>query len=146
MRKKCIWILVLILLVLVGCKKESVENAILKPVNIEKLKGNLKEVFESKISQNGAYLINTGDKKQYLFLNGSNTIQGDEAVYYENVRIEDDKNIANIYFDALYTEDYKDKGLSNIQIYEILTKDTTDTIGLYKNNQQIAFDTVIGIE
>ncbi len=146
MRMRYIGLIVILLCILAGCNKESAEHSSLKPVNPVELKGTLRETFNARMNQNGIYLINTRVKKQYLLLNGSKRIQGESAAYFENVRIEDDKNTANIYFDELYTEDYKDKEPLSVGLYEIITKGTTDTIGIYKNNEQTAIDCVIVIE
>lgn len=75
-------------------------------------------------------------------MNGSNIVQGEEVPYYEDIRIKDDKNIAKIYFDELYTSDYQDKELENVKLYKIFLKDTIDTIGIYKNGQETYFDSI----
>jgi hypothetical protein len=94
------------------------------------------------LGDNGIFLLHTSDGDQYLFLNGSNIVQGEEAAYYEDIRIKDDKNIAKIYFDELYTADYQDKELENVKLYKIFLKDTIDTIGIYKNGQETYFDSI----
>jgi hypothetical protein len=102
----------------------------------------LGDSVDKRIGDNGIFHLHTSDGNQYLFLNGSNVGQGEEAAYYEDIRIKDDKNIAKIYFDELYTADYQDKELENVKLYEIFLKDTIDTIGIYKNGQETYFDSI----
>ena len=142
MRRKYWLILVLILFISVGCTKERIATSRLEPMNLKKLSHELGACIDRRIGDNGIFQLHTSDGSQYLFLNRSNVVQGEEAVYYENIRIEDDKNIAKIYFDEIYTSYYQDKELENMKLYEILSKDKIDTIRIYKNGQETYFDSI----
>ncbi len=142
MRRKYRLILVLILFISVGCTKDRIATSRLEPMNLKKLSRELGACIDRRIGDNGIFQLYTSDGSQYLFLNGSKVVQGEEAVYYENIRIEDDKNIAKIYFDEIYTSDYQDKELENMKLYEILSKDRIDTIRIHKNGQEIYFDSI----
>ncbi|MDF2613958.1 MAG: hypothetical protein K0S71_1744 [Clostridia bacterium] len=146
MRKKYWLVLVLIVFISVGCTKEKIVTSRLEPMNIKKLSHELKACVDRRIGDNGIYQLHTSNGNQYLFLNGSNVVQGEEEAYYENIKIEDDKNIAKIYFNELYTADYQDKELESMKLYKILLKDTINSIGIYKNGKETYFDSIDIVE
>lgn len=125
--------------------KDTLEYSWLEQVKLESIKGGVEEVYNRRIAEKGVYLINTSNKKQYLFLNGVG-MQNETVSYFENVRIEDDQNIANIYFEEAYNTDSQAKESTSALIFEIHLNESIDTIGLYKNNEQVAFNSVEVVE
>ncbi|WP_069999951.1 hypothetical protein [Cellulosilyticum sp. I15G10I2] len=143
MRRRYLWVLVLILFITSGCTKEKIVTSRLEPLNPEKLSHELRTSIDSYIRSNGIFQIYTSNGHHYLFLNGSTITEGEKLIFFENVKINDDKNIANIYFDELYTSAYQDKELENMKIYEIFLNDAIDTISIYRNGQKTYFDNII---
>lgn len=142
MRKGYIFIILSIFFIFVGCTKERVEESRLEPMSLEKLSDNLIGFVDRRIKENGVFKLNTSDGSEYLFLNGSNVIQGERASYYDNIWIEDDGNTAKIYFNEFYIDNYQGEELENIKLYKMVLKDTTEYIGIYKNDQETYFDSI----
>lgn len=91
--------------------------------------------------RNGVDLYSDGVHGDYIFLNAINVEQGEKAVSFSEITCEISDEILSIYFSENQTE-YLNGEINNKVIYKIDSSIEYDTIRIFKNGQEIAFDVV----
>lgn len=91
--------------------------------------------------RNGVDLYSDGVHGDYIFLNAINVEQGENAVSFSEITCEISDEILSIYFSENQTE-YLNGEINNKVIYKIDSNIEYDTIRIFKNGQEIAFDVV----
>lgn len=137
---KKLFLLVGMIVFLTGC------NSTLTFTEIKSGKAN-KDVLsflEDVENQNGTYLYSNGEKEIYIFLNGINVKQGDEAAYFTNFDVEADGDTLNVFYEVAYTEDYSNDNLKYQVLYKIRPDQNYEEIQALSNGEEVPFQTVSG--
>lgn len=137
MRKK--WVYILLLILLIGCQSNSA--ILLYETNENNLKKEVKAFIERNNS-NGIYLYSNLGKTQYLIINRNNVVQGEQASYIKSIQSEILDNTLVIKLEEGYTSDYSDSKLGN-RVFELKrTANDYDTIQIYLNNKETSINVI----
>lgn len=101
----------------------------------------VQKFISEQSGQNGIDLYSDGVHGDYLFLNAFNVAQGEKAVYFSDITCEISEKTLIIYFSENQTE-HMNRKMNNREIYKINSSIKYDTIHIYKNGREIAFDVV----
>lgn len=136
-----IYLYILFVFVIAGCNNADTE---IKEVNLQGLNNNIKTFVDKIKNSNGLYLYSPVGDKQYLIVNYSNVLQGEEAKFLDSIKAQilDQTLIINI--EELGTHDYTDKRLENIRIFNLGKVREYEKIQIFKNGKETAFDIVGG--
>lgn len=91
--------------------------------------------------RNGINLYSDGVHGDYIFLNAINVEQGEKAVCFSEITCGISDETLTICFSENQTE-YLNGEINNKVIYKIDSSIAYDTIRIFKNGQEIAFDVV----
>lgn len=130
----------LLLFLLVGCNSELLYSE----VELEDLNGSIKDFFEAVESQNGTHLYFDGDNVVYVYLNGSNVLEGNKAIYFEEFRVDSEASTLNIHIEQDEEDIFSGNKLKHELIYKITTDKKYETIKNFINGEEAAFGYVSG--
>ncbi|WP_239616813.1 hypothetical protein [Cohnella mopanensis] len=131
----------IILACLVGCNKAA---SVINEVNIEGLNKNAKIFVDNIKNSNGLYLFSPIDEKQYLIVSYSNVLQGEEAKFLSSINAEVQDQTLTINLEELVTQDYQDKRLKKLTIFNLGSDQEYEKIRIFKNGEETHFDLVGG--
>ncbi len=135
---KKIFVTFILAFALVGCSSELAFTEVKTSSTSKNVKGFIKSVA----NENGVYLHFDGKKAIYVYLNGSNVIQGNKALYFSNFHVDHTEDTINILFDQAETRNYSDPTLSHELLYKIQLDKEYETIKAIANGEEISFTTV----
>lgn len=138
MRK--LFVLVGLIVLMTGCNSTLTFTEI-KSGTVNK---DVRSFLENVENHNGTYLYFNGDKEIYIFLNGINVQQGDEAAYFTNFDVKDDGETLNVFYEVAYTEDYSNEKLKRQAIYKVKLDRKYEIIQSFSNGEKVPFQTVSG--
>lgn len=131
-------ILLIMVLVLIGCKNNSLLTY--RQIKADYVGGKIKKIVKTIGNNNGIYLCMDGNKVMYLMLNGLVVKKGEKAPYFSNVVIKPKGNVLNISYKESYTKDYINKKINNKVMYRIKLHKQFQTIKIFKNGKESHFD------
>jgi len=129
----------LLVLLLVSCQKKP-DLSLLK-IEEGSAPTAVQNFVREQSSRNGVDLYSDGVHGDYIFLNAINVEQGKKTVCFSEITCEISGETLSIYFSEKQTE-YPDGKTNNKVIYKIDSSIEYDTIRIFKNGQEIAFDVV----
>ena len=132
---KKLFVLVGFIVLLAGCNSTLTFNEI----KSGKANKDVRSFLEDVEDQNGTYLYSNGDKEIYIFLNGINVQQSDEAAYFTNFDVEVDGDRLNVFQEVEYTEDYSDDKLKSQALYKIRPNQNYEEIQAFSNGEEVLF-------
>jgi hypothetical protein len=133
-------ILLIMVIVLLGCKNDSLLNY--RRVKADYVGGKVKKIVSNIGAKNGVYLYIDDKKTMYLLLKDLLVAEGNEAPYFSNVSIEPKGDVLNISYNEKYTKDYINKKIDNKLMYRIRLNKKFNTIKLFRNGKEIHFNNV----
>lgn len=114
-------------------------------VSLDDVDGGVLSFFQSVQDENGVYLyFDNENDAMYIYLNGSNVIDGEEATYFTDFDIEEEDDMLKLSYTSEQTTDYSDQSLDYERFYKIISDQDYEGIKLYGNGQEVSFDTVSG--
>lgn len=128
-------------MILSGCQSE-------KELSVEKLeKADLDETIRDSfghVDENGAHLF-YGDEKDvfYVYLNGSNVQQGENATYFTQFEVDSNGDTLNLRYNSDHTEDYGVESLDYEAFYKVSLDQEYDTILVFHNGEEVPLGTII---
>jgi hypothetical protein len=133
-------ILIIMVIVLLGCKNNSLLNY--RRIKADYIGGRVRKIVNNIGAKNGVYLCIDDKKTMYLLLKDLLKDQGKEAPYFSNVTIEPKGDVLNISYNERYTKDYINKKIDNKLMYRIKLHKKFDKIKLFRNGKEIHFDNI----
>ncbi|MDQ0298496.1 hypothetical protein J2S78_000904 [Salibacterium salarium] len=137
--KKLLFVCVLVFLV-TGCHSELSFSE----MKAGKVKKEVQSFLESVEQDKGLYLYQA-DTAFYVFLNGKNPPEGEEAVWFNDFDVKSDGDIVTIDYDEekLDTSD-ENEAQKQQRLYKIYRDKEYDVIKSMKNGESKSFDIVSG--
>jgi len=126
-------------LLLVGCQKKP-DLSLLK-IEEGSAPMAVQNFVREQSGRNGVDLYSDGVHGDYIFLNAFNVEQGEKAVCFSEITCAISDETLSIYFSENPTK-YRNGEINNKAIYKIDSSIEYDTIRIFKNGQEIAFDVV----
>ncbi|QMV40036.1 hypothetical protein [Cohnella cholangitidis] len=140
-KRLLLFLFTLILVIIVGCNNAS---PTIKEVKLQELNNGAKIFVDTIKNNNGVYLYSREDDKQYLIVNYSNVLQGEEALFLDSINAQVMDRTLKIHIEELGTTDYQDKRLNNIRVFNLSSTQEYEKIKIYKNGKETRFDSVGG--
>lgn len=142
MKKRLLLILFTLIFVnIVGCNNAS---PVIKEVKLQELDNNAKGFVDTIKNNNGVYLYSREGEKQYVIVNYSNVLQGEEALFLDSIKAQVMDQTLEIHFEEQGTTDYQDKRLKNVRVFDLSNSQEYEKIQIYKNGKETIFDSVGG--
>jgi hypothetical protein len=132
----------IIVMVLAGCSRTDAEPV--HEVKLEQLGNGAKSFVEQIKEKNGLYLYSPAAEHQYLIVNYSSVIQGEEAQFLNSLQAEAEDQTLTINLEELGTPDSQDKRLEGMRIFELGNAQDYGSIQIHKNGKSAVFDCVGG--
>lgn len=120
--------------------KEVDKGALFQKVEISSASQKVKTFVNTFAGKNGVYTYEDGTKEKYLLLNGFNVPRGEKAAYFSEVKMEVIDNALVISYNENFTDDYKNKEMSNLMLYRFKQPDNIDVLRVFKNGAETHFD------
>lgn len=130
-----------LIFLLVGC---SHTPSLLTEVKERNLNEDVVAFINKVKATNGIYLFSRTSEKQYIIFNNENVTQGEPAGYISSIQSEIKNKTLEINIEELYSNNYDDKRLGKLRIFEINAKDGFEHIQLFKNKVETTFHVVGG--
>lgn len=134
-----VFFFILIVVGLGGCSNDS---TLIKEVKVQELNKDVKRFVNNLENKNGLYLYSVVGKTQYLIVNHSSVLQGEEAKFLQSIKAEILDQVLLINIEELSTHDYQDKRLEATRIYRLSGVQEYEKIQIYKNGKEESFDLV----
>jgi len=131
----------LILVIIVGCNNAS---PTIKEAKLQELNNSAKIFVDTIKNNNGVYLYSREGDKQYLIVNYSYVLQGEEALFLDSINAQVMDRTLKIHIEELGTTDYQDKRLKNVRVFDLSSSQEYEKIQIYKNGKETRFDSVGG--
>jgi flagellar basal body L-ring protein FlgH len=144
MRRKLVWVIALSILIVLGAGCEKSSPVEISEIKIQNADSKVQEFVNRFSNQNDIYLFTNEKQEKYLFLNGYNVVEGKEAPYFSDTKVELDDDTLTVYFNEKYTNSYSNKELSNRLLYRIRVDKQYEYIRIFKNGEETHFDVVGG--
>ncbi len=131
----------ILLLLLMGCSEKELSYT---EINIKDAKEKVREFIKETEDLNGTHLYYKNDQVVYVFLNGINVTQGDEAIYFEdfNLNVDEENDALELSYTQNKTEDYSNKELNHQLLYKVVLDKKYDTLVAFQNGERVPFGTV----
>lgn len=134
-------LVVLLLLTLVGCQKNS---ELLSEKDPKDMNPDIKAFIRRIEPINGIYLFSRVGETPYLILNNGVVYQDEAAGYYSSVSAEVLDKKLQIELKEDSTTDYTDKRLGKLRIFKVNDSANIESIEVTKNGKGVPFDSVGG--
>ncbi len=141
--KRLMMVVSVLVLLLMGCTTELTYSEI----EIEKANQDVQDFIGSVGVQGGPSLYFDGKKGQmYVYLNGSNVIQGEKATHFKDFELEVDGDTLKFLFNQHDTDDYSSKELKYKALYKVKLDKEYDQVEAYSNGKLVSYQVVSGNE
>lgn len=84
---------------LAGCSSELT----FKEINMDRVDKDIQDFINIVQDENGAHLYHDNKQNMYIFLNGSNVVQGSKAMHFNDFNLEANGDTLKILFHHDYT-------------------------------------------
>ena len=135
--------LISLMILLYGCTPSDAELSY-SEVKTDTVNKDVKDFVTSIEDTNGIYLYEGDKKTKYIFFNEYIVEQGEEALYFEDIKMYGEGQTLTISFTEHATDDYANKSLNNRLLYEVKIDKDYESIKLLKNGEETAFKVVSG--
>ncbi|MCA0993404.1 hypothetical protein [Pseudalkalibacillus hwajinpoensis] len=135
-------LMAIFLLLLTGCSEKELSYT---EINIKDAKENVKTFIDETEDLNGTHLYYENDQVVYVFVNGINVIQGDEAIYFEdfNLNADEESDALEVSYTQKKTEDYSNKELNHQLLYKVVLDKKYETLNAFQNGEAVTFGSVM---
>lgn len=141
---KKLWFVFSLFIFLIGCNAEFESELSYSKVAIDSVDSNLHAFIDSVADTNGNYLYYAGEDNPVVILNGKNVIQGEQAIHFTDFSVEGDGETLKINYIEAKTDNYSDKTLNHLALYEIKLDKDYEVIQIFKNGEEVTFTAVSG--
>lgn len=140
--KKLLFFLLMSTSLLYACQSNDTLSSSEKKV--DELPKEAQNFFNSIDNENGVHLYNDEQNNSVLvYLNGYNVEQGDPANSFNNFNVAAEGNSLHLSYNTDTTTDY-DSEIENQLYYEVSLDKEYDTIKVFNNGEEAAFNTISG--
>ena len=139
--KRICSIYLLLILLLTSCQGS---DTLLSETSKKELNHDVKVFIEGIEKSNGIYLFSGAGERQYLILNNMNVIQGEKATYIKSLRPEQRDKTLIIKLEELMSDNYQDKRIGKLRIFELNNDIEFENIQIFKNDKETKIDLVGG--
>lgn len=140
--KKLLFFLLMSTSLLYACQSNDTLSSSEKKV--DELSKEAQNFFNSVDNENGVHLYNDEQNNSVLvYLNGYNVEQGDPANSFNNFNVAAEGNSIHLSYNTDTTTDY-DSEIENQLYYKVSIDKEYDTIKLFNNGEETAFNTISG--
>lgn len=135
--------MLLAIFILAGCNTDSALT--FSEVDIDHIDGEIQSFFQEVREENGAHLyIDNENTTLFVYLNGSNVLQGEKAVTFTDFDVEGDSSTLNLSYKSEKTSDYSNSSLDYERFYRVKVDKVPEVIRLYHNDEEASFGTISG--
>lgn len=132
-------------LLLAGCVSPYSDSLLAEMINVSETDEAVQSFIEDALAENGAYLYtDDGDKTYYVFLNGRNVNQGEEAFHFSDFTVKAAGDTLNVNYQSESTADYSSPDLDFTALYEIMLDKDYGTVEIFENGSEGIFHAVSG--
>ncbi|WP_406944220.1 hypothetical protein ACJA3J_12680 [Halobacillus sp. SY10] len=109
------------------------------------LKKDIQHFIESVKEENGVHLyIDNQNASIFVYLNESNVVQGEEAMYFTGFDVEGVNETLNLLYKSENTFDSSNSSLEHELFYKVSLDTDYETVKLFKNGKETHFGTISG--
>lgn len=137
--KKLLSLLVIILL-LTSCSSDlSFQEVREKGIHTD-----IQTFIDHTNEENGVHLYFEKEKEVYVYLNASNVIQGEKAIYFTDFNVEENGDTLSIIYNTTETSDYTNQSLEHELLYKINLDKEYENIEAINNGEESSFGVISG--
>ena len=138
---KRILLLLLSIVTLSGCNTNA--SLSFSEVSQNSLSKDTQSFFQRVKDENGVHLY-FDQKKDALFvyLNGTNVMQDEKAVYFTDFQIESENGTLNLKYKSEETSDYSNSSLKHEIFYKVNLDKNYQEVKLFNNGNETSFGTI----
>ncbi|MFS0673228.1 hypothetical protein [Ornithinibacillus sp. 179-J 7C1 HS] len=141
MRK--IFVLFIGIALLSGCNLES--SLTYSELSKQSIHQDIQSFFDRVKQENGVHLYyDNQNEAVYVYLNGFNVTQGEEAIHFTGFDVERDHDILNILYKSEETAERNNSSLAYELFYKVDVDQDYEYIKLFHNGIESTFDTISG--
>lgn len=136
-------LLLLSIVVLSGCNEDpSLSVTEVSKTNMSK---DVQSFFQEINEENGVHLYFDKQKgNAFVYLNGSNVVQGDMAVYFTGFDVEEEDGILKLLYKSEETSDYSNPSFENELFYKVNLAEDYDVVKVFNNGDETIMGTISG--
>ena len=136
--RKTLFFILLGIVFLSGCNTGSPLD--FSEISKESLNKDIQSFFQDVKDENGVHLYyDNKNDAMFIYLNGSNVIQGDKATYFTGFDVEEDNNTLNLLYKSKETSDFSNSSLEHELFYRINLDKKYDVVNVFNNGNQTSF-------
>lgn len=140
---KNILIILLSIVALSGCNAHSSLSFL--AVSQESISKDIQTFFQGVKEENGVHLyLDKKNNAVFVYLNGSNVIQDEKAVYFTDFDIKSENDKLNLLYKSDETSDYSNSSLEHEIFYKVNIDKHYKEIKLFNNGNETSFGTISG--
>ena len=132
--------LLVIVFFLTGCSSELSFTE----VHERGINKDIQSFIDNTNEENGVHLHFEKEKEIYVYLNGSNVIQGEKAIQFTDFNVEKNGNTLNILYNTAETADYSNQSLTYELLYKVNLDKEYETIKAINNGEGASFGVISG--
>ncbi|KIL45509.1 hypothetical protein KP78_30530 [Jeotgalibacillus soli] len=130
-------------LLLTGCNTNS--QLSYKEVSKKSLNKDIQSFFQGVKEENGVHLyFDNQNTAIFVYLNGSNVVQGEEAIYFTGFDVERVNETLNIFYNSDKTSDYSNSSLEHELFYKVNLDKDYEEVKLFNDGNETHFGTISG--
>lgn len=133
--------LLFLFVIVVGCNNSG---AVIEEVNLQRINNDARLFIEKNKDVNGLHLYSQVGERQYLIIKYSTVLQGEEAKFLNTIKAKIVDKVLIINIEELGTNDYQDKRLKSIRVFNLKNIQEFEKIQIYKNGKETSFNLVGG--
>ncbi|MGM8216603.1 hypothetical protein ACLIA0_13670 [Bacillaceae bacterium W0354] len=141
--RKLILVILLGFIFLYGCNSDSLPLSYIE-MSKDELDKNVQSFFEKVEEDNGVHLYYDEENTIYVYLNGRNVLQGEEATYFTEFDIQADGETLKLLYKSDETLDYKDGSFRRELYYKVTLDKKYEIIRVFNNGEETRFGTISG--
>ncbi|MFC0562327.1 membrane lipoprotein lipid attachment site-containing protein [Halalkalibacter alkalisediminis] len=140
---KKILLILLSIVTLSGCNANS--SLSFSEVSQESINKDIRSFFQGVKEENGVHLyLDKKNNAVFVYLNGSNVIQDEKAVYFTGFDIESENDTLNLLYKSEETSDYSNSSLEHEIFYKVNLDKYYEEVKLLNNGNETSFGTISG--
>lgn len=132
--------LLVIIFLLSGCSSELSFSE----VSEESVNKDIQSFIDDVKGENGVHLYFENQKAVYVYLNGSNVKQGEEAIHFTDFNVEENGETLNILYNTAETADYSNQSLNHEFIYKVYLDKKYEFLKPISNGEEVSFGAISG--
>ncbi len=141
---KKVWLFLLCIVVLTGC---SYSASSLSYLNVDQgsLSKEIQSYFQGVKEENGVHLyFDKENNSMYVYLNATNVVQGENAEIFTDFDVESEQDTLHFLYKSEETTELSSSASNHSIIYKVNPNKEYDTVKLFNNGNEKAFETISG--